>query len=153
MKGIDLTNYKEDRLIYDGIIWTKHFDTYRSLQSSYGSRVLIYRYIYEKYKSAIPKKYVIHHINNNHKDNRLENLSCITQSEHVAIHNSFYKRKENCPSSIEKMRKSLTGRKLSKGHREKISSSISGENNPMYGKKHSEESKRKMSNSARNRAK
>ncbi len=34
-----------------------------------------------------PKGFVVHHRNGNYKDNRIENLQVITQSEHVAIHN------------------------------------------------------------------
>lgn len=34
----------------------------------------------------IPNGCVIHHINKNHFDNRIENLVCVTKSEHIEIH-------------------------------------------------------------------
>ncbi len=37
-------------------------------------------------KGEVPKGYVIHHINGNKKDNRIENLQCVTRSEHTIIH-------------------------------------------------------------------
>lgn len=50
-----------------------------------------YRAIYEQHYGPIPKdsqgrSYEIHHINNNHKDNRIENLKLVTIDEHYAIH-------------------------------------------------------------------
>ena len=47
--------------------------------------------------------------------------------------------------TIEKMSKSHLGKKLSKEHVENIRKAQSGENNPFYGKKHSEEAKEKIS--------
>lgn len=46
---------------------------------------------------------------------------------------------------IEKIRKGNTGKKLSKKTREKMSKSRKGENNGMYGKNHTENTKKKMS--------
>lgn len=50
-------------------------------------------------------------------------------------------------SSKKKLSESRIGIKLSSEHKQKISESMTKEKNPFYGKKHSEETKRKMSNS------
>lgn len=52
-----------------------------------------YRKIYEKHYGPIPKEpngrsYVIHHINGDHSDNRIENLKAVTIQEHYNIHYS-----------------------------------------------------------------
>ncbi|MCF7861153.1 HNH endonuclease [Candidatus Woesearchaeota archaeon] len=40
-------------------------------------------------KGHIPKGYVIHHINGNKLDNRMENLSLMINSEHRSLHNKM----------------------------------------------------------------
>ena len=47
--------------------------------------------------------------------------------------------------TIARISQSKKGRKLSEEHRQKISEKTKGENNPFYGKSHSEETKRKIS--------
>lgn len=51
-----------------------------------GKNCQLHRLIWETYKGKIPEGYVIHHINGNKYDNRIENLSCVTQKEHNLIH-------------------------------------------------------------------
>jgi len=41
-----------------------------------------------------PEKYVIHHVNGDRKDNRLENLHVIERAEHNRIHNEERERNE-----------------------------------------------------------
>jgi hypothetical protein len=50
-----------------------------------------YRTIWKKHFGEIPKDsdgrpFEIHHINGDHKDNRIENLKCVTIKEHYDIH-------------------------------------------------------------------
>lgn len=83
----------------------------------------------------------VHHLNGNTLDNRVENLSVVDITEHSKLHCSF----DNVPlrefSNGEVITISLPGEITSRR----------GENNGMYGKKHSEETRNKMRDKALNR--
>ena len=51
-----------------------------------GKGYLEHRVVWERANGPILPKHIIHHINGNKSDNRLENLECITQSEHMKLH-------------------------------------------------------------------
>ena len=51
-----------------------------------GKGYLEHRVVWERANGPILPKRIIHHINGNKSDNRLENLECITQSEHMKLH-------------------------------------------------------------------
>ena len=48
-----------------------------------------HRWLWEKENGPLPKGYVIHHINLDHNDNRIENLECVSRAEHMKIHNNI----------------------------------------------------------------
>ena len=48
--------------------------------------VYLHRTIYELEYGAIPDKHHIHHVNEDTLDNRIENLECLTSSEHLKRH-------------------------------------------------------------------
>jgi len=73
-------------------------------------------------------RYDVHHLDENKLNNSLSNLVYLTHAEHAKHHLS----------------ESNLGRHLSKETRAKLSAANKGENNPNYGKHHSEETKQKM---------
>ena len=42
--------------------------------------------VWEVVNGPIPANHVIHHVNGNKSDNRIENLRCMTQAEHLRLH-------------------------------------------------------------------
>ena len=47
-------------------------------------------FLWEKEKGTVPYGYVIHHINKNALDDRLDNFDVLTRSEHLLIHREDY---------------------------------------------------------------
>lgn len=88
----------------------------------------LHRLIWEDfYNKKIPKGYVIHHLNGDKTDNRIQNLQCVSRSNHIIFHN----------------------KNISDETRKKRSESKKGVKNPNYGKKASYETRRKMSESSK----
>src|SRR3990167_95090 len=52
-------------------------------------------WIWQTHKGEIPKGFIIHHINHDKGDNRINNLACMSQSEHMKLHQR--ERKEVIP--------------------------------------------------------
>jgi hypothetical protein len=83
-------NY-QPKQVYDGKTFTLRNTGYFSLTT--GNRTLMHRYVWEKEKGAIPNNYDIHHLNGIKSDNRIENLECLSKSEHTkrySPHNNQY---------------------------------------------------------------
>lgn len=55
-----------------------------------GKKIYEYHHIWEKHNGKKPKEMMIHHINYDKKDNRIENLMLVSRKEHGKLH-----RKEN----------------------------------------------------------
>lgn len=51
-----------------------------------GSYQSVHRRRWQSHYGLIPDECVIHHVNGDHTDNGLENLACVTQAEHGALH-------------------------------------------------------------------
>lgn len=67
---------------------TQRKDGYFMVRISKSKRVLLHRYIVEQFIGRqLTKKEIVHHVNSNCLDNRIENLQVMTQSEHIKLHN------------------------------------------------------------------
>ncbi len=49
----------------------------------------VHRLVWEDNNGEIPKSNIVHHINGDKKDNRIENLQCLSRSEHRTKHLSI----------------------------------------------------------------
>lgn len=83
LRGVNFRPYQ----FYDGKKFTLRNNGYYSLTTD--KRTLMHRYVWEKEKYTIPKDYDIHHINGIKSDNRIENLECISKSEHTKKYSPF----------------------------------------------------------------
>ena len=97
-----------------GNAWVNNMGYYVIVSSGENYNKLLHRLIYEKFhKITLLSSAIIHHIDGNKLNNSIENLEMISKSEHNKIH---HKNKVNSRETINKMRKSKTGK-----------------NNPMFG--------------------
>jgi len=96
-----------------------------------GKNLKLHRYVWEQFYGLIPEGYVIHHIDNNKHNNKIENLQIMTHSEHSSLHNKDWN-----PNDIT---------------RKKMSESKKGKPSNRKGKKHSEETKKLISEAGKGR--
>jgi len=64
-----------------------------------------HRIIWEKHHGKIPDDHCIHHINGDKKDNRIENLECMSRKEHGAKHRLPNRIRIFCPNGTYKVLK------------------------------------------------
>ena len=60
--------------------------TYAKIKLPNGKYDNLHRYLWKEANGEIPKGCIIHHINGDILDNRLENLQCMTRAEHYKVH-------------------------------------------------------------------
>jgi hypothetical protein len=111
-----------------------------------------YRQIWEQANGPIltdeqGRPYEIHHIDGNRKNNDLSNLKCVTVEEHYSIH---LQQKDYYAAFIIGQRLNRSIEELDE-IKKQMSLAKKGKPSSFTGKKHSEESKRKMSESAKRR--
>jgi len=63
-----------------------------------GRQYHIHRIVWERANGPLPKGHVIHHINENRRDNRLENLALMPRGEHLQFHRFHVSLKEEAQS-------------------------------------------------------
>jgi len=62
-----------------------------------GKKILAHRYIYQEYiNRPLLRGELIHHINGDKSDNRIENLQIMTPKEHSSHHNQKYPISKKC---------------------------------------------------------
>jgi hypothetical protein len=71
---------RHDLVIFDGIDFTRMKGGYLRGTVA-GKRMMIHHYIWEKYKGKIPADHVIHHFDNDPKNNAIENLELVAKSD------------------------------------------------------------------------
>jgi len=85
----------------EGDIWTRNKEKFIKHN---GNIKTYYRYLVEQYIGfKLPAGYTIHHLNENHEDNRLENLCVIPTKLHVWIHRTG-KTKDLFESNLDKIK-------------------------------------------------
>ena len=113
---------------------------------------LVHRLIMEPLLNYLESKYPeiiwdVHHKNRNKTDNRFENLQIIPHDKHTSLHKKGVKLSDEHKKNISKSNKGRIIPEEVKIKMRKNHADIRGKNNPLFGKKHSEETKKKMSES------
>lgn len=108
--------------------------------------VRIYRQIMENHLNRkLAFNEVVHHVNGDRSDNRLENLQVMTREEHSRYHGIGER------NPVYGKGGTFKGKHHSEEVKLRLSKRMSGKNNPMYGKKVSDETKLLLSEASKNR--
>lgn len=80
----------------------KSRDRYRRISVKPGMVILEHRYVWEKAYGGIPRDWIIHHLNGNRRDNRIENLCATPRKYHSSktIINQYKKRIKDLETEI-----------------------------------------------------
>lgn len=97
-----------------------HYVMVENYKGSQSEHHMIWKY----HNGSVPKGYVIHHVNFNSKDNRLENLQCLDYFEHRELHAAPMRGKGNPIFKIKADPKRFAE------YSAKMSESVGGNNNP-----------------------
>ena len=96
--------YRDGYAYYDGHKFRKDIRSgyYLSTAKIDGNRKRLHVYVWEKFNGPVPQGYNIHHFDENKNDNQIDNLMCMTKSEHHTWH-----AKHDRAKMIDKWRKNL----------------------------------------------
>jgi hypothetical protein len=76
----------------DGFLKTKDYHVRKRLPD--GRLGYRYRFIFEQAYGPIPKHFVIHHINGDENDDRIENLKLMDRHAHTLLHENYFLNKK-----------------------------------------------------------
>lgn len=85
-------NTKFEEIILDNIRFRRYPESIRREDRSYykgyynKKRITLHRYVWEKEFGNIPEKHIIHHLDNNTLNNKINNLVCIERGKHQSEH-------------------------------------------------------------------
>lgn len=77
---------KNDFVIFNG---DKYFLQKGTYYFNYKIGNFLHRVVWESVNGPIPDGYLIHHIDHDKLNNNIENLQCMTVSEHISHHNKY----------------------------------------------------------------
>ena len=112
-----------DIIEWDGREWQRTGGKYYILRTDYKNRTgeMLHRAIWKKYNGEIPKGYDIHHKDHNPSNNDIDNLECISSSEHHKLHMQDPYRLEQSKKNLrEKARPALRKWQKSKEGQERL---------------------------------
>ena len=104
------------------ISWVKA-DGCKKEYKYFSSNHYVHREVYILFIGKITEKFVVHHIDWNSLNNHIENLQCMSKSDHIALHS---KGRVVSDSTKKKMSEAQTGKQHSESTRKKISETRTG---------------------------
>lgn len=128
---------------------TDYSKPYKSIRVAPNIQLSEHRFVYQEVHGvSINSDNVVHHIDENIYNNHPDNLSEVFGLDHISYHHTGKIVSEETRRKIGIKSKQ---RVTSDETRKRLSIVTSGKNNPMFGRKHSEEAKRRISETKRRR--